>query len=349
MSVRRLIRRLIIATLVLALLLAAYALSFVAVFKLGRGMSLQSALVVFSRTTMIGFINIGVYLFCHHYVRWGERRKKALRYLLTAILSFGLSTLVDIILFRWTPRVNGDWHFVKELPSIILQASLNYMMVATVHEATILDYEKSKTLVENSELKAASMESAYQLLRQQTHPHFLFNALSMLKSLYKRDVSAGEAYLAHLVNFLRASLTNSQHKVSPLADEVGLCNDYIVMQKIRFGNALHCDIQVPDEVLRGGAVPSFALQLLLENAIKHNEITAYAPLLIKVYYKEGWIVAENSVRPKAHLDLPSRKGLANLEERYRLISNEPVLVNRDNGLFSVSIKVLSYEGDHHRG
>ncbi|TDW96382.1 histidine kinase [Dinghuibacter silviterrae] len=340
----------ILATLVLALLLATYALSFVAVFKLGRGAGVQSAIIVGVRTTIIGMINIGVFLFCQRYVRWSERKKRTLRYLATAVLSFCLSILTDWVFFTWTSRGStGNWHFYHEFPSIVLQASLNYMMVAAAHEVTILDYEKSKTLLENAELKAASMESAYQLLRQQTHPHFLFNALSMLKSLYKRDVPAGEAYLAHLVNFLRASLTNSQQKVSTVMDEIKLCNDYIVMQKIRFGNALHCDIQVPDEVMQTGAVPSFALQLLLENAIKHNEITAYAPLLIKVYYKDGWIVTENSIRPKAYIDVPSRKGLANLEERYRLISDERVLVGRENGLFSVSIKVLSYEDYHHRG
>lgn len=176
----------------------------------------------------------------------------------------------------------------------------------------------------------------------------VFNALSMLKSLYKSDVQAGEAYLSHLVNFLRASLGDCPSKVSSLSDEVKLCNNYLEMQKIRFDNALICTIDIPKDMLTQGAVPSFSIQSLIENAIKHNEVTETSPLVIKVHYKNGRIIIENNLQVRTHIDAPSGKGLVNLIERYRLLSEEEVIIRQDNNTFSVSIKVLNNEDSNHR-
>lgn len=335
--------------MIMAILLSWYAISIVAVFKLPGGQGGEgviTAIVVAVRSLLIGMINIAAFLFC--YRRFGassERNRQLMRLSISAGLSLVLFASLDPLIFGLSSRGHrlGHWNLFEQFPSILLQTSLNYLLVVAIHEITILNYENSKTLVENSELKAARAESAYLLLRQQTHPHFLFNALSMLRSLYKRDVTAGDAYLAHLVNFLRASLTDSKAKLSPVRDEIALCNDYIAMQQIRFDKALNCDIQIPDDVMRTMAVPAFSVQSLIENAIKHNEITDYAPLYIKIYYRDGRIITENNIQPKSFIDTPSRKGLANLRERYRLISDEKVVILQENGLFSVSIKVLPYE------
>ena len=344
MNLRLLVKRLLVASLILALALAGYAFSFVNVFELGKGDPLIASLLVAIRSFVIGLINIGGLVFAYrYYSRSSRRSQKIIRYLTSAGVSVVLFIALDPFIYVYTHRGYRPWHLAEQWASILLQTSLNYILITAFHEVVILNYENSATLIENSELKAARAESAYLLLRQQTHPHFLFNALSMMRSLYKRDVSAGDSYLTHLVNFLRASLTDSQAKLSPVKDEIALCNDYIAMQKIRFDSALNCEISVPEDVLRKGAVPAFSVQSLIENAIKHNEVTDYSPLFIKIYYEDGRLITENNVQPKSFIDTPSRKGLANLMERYRLISGEKVLIHQENGIFSVSIKVLQYE------
>lgn len=336
-----------------AIFLSGFAVSIITVFKLPGGEGGEgfvTAVVVAVRSFVIGMINIATFLFCYRrFSASSERNRQLMRLMMSAGVSLVIFSAVDPVLFFMSGRGHriGHWNLIEQMPSIVLQTTLNYLLVVAIQEIVILNYENSRTLIENSELKAARVESAYLLLRQQTHPHFLFNALSMMRSLYKRDVSAGDAYLAHLVNFLRASLTDSQARLSPVKDEIALCNDYIAMQKIRFDRALNCDIQIPDDVMRKMAVPAFSVQSLIENAIKHNEITDYSPLFIKIYYRDGRIITENNIQPKTFIDTPSRKGLANLRERYRLISDEKVVIHQENGLFSVSIKVLPYEDRNH--
>jgi LytS/YehU family sensor histidine kinase len=220
-------------------------------------------------------------------------------------------------------------------------------MVIFSQNVVILRNEKVNTDLENSRLKAANLESANLLLKQQIHPHFLFNALSMLKSLYKSDLKAGEAYLSHLVNFLRASLAEPQSRVARLFDEIRLCNEYLEMQKIRFEDALICNIDIPGSILLEGFIPSFSIQSLIENAIKHNEVTESSPLSIRVFYKDERIITENNLQIRNQIEAQSGKGLINLIERYRILSGDEVIIHQDEKTFSVSIKVLSNEGSNH--
>jgi LytS/YehU family sensor histidine kinase len=204
--------------------------------------------------------------------------------------------------------------------------------------------------MENARLKAAHLEATNLLLRQQMHPHFLFNALNILKSLYKSDTAAGEEYLLHLVNFLRASLADPETRLTPLAKEMRTCIDYLEMQRIRFDEALDYSLDIPADISANGYVPPFSLQSLLENAIKHNEVTEIAPLHIRVYYENGYLVTSNNLQirntPESHA---SGRGLINLAERYRIISGDELIVQKDHSHFSVGIKILQHEDRHHRG
>jgi len=237
---------------------------------------------------------------------------------------------------------------LEDLPSILLQALINNGLVIIVHNLVILRNEKMNAELENARLRTANLESTNLLLKQQIHPHFLFNALSMLKSLYKTNTRAGEEYLTHLVNFLRASLAEPQSRVSRLTDEIKFCNDYLEMQKIRFEDALNCSIHIPEQVLLKGSVPPFSIQSLIENAIKHNEVTEASPLTIRVYYDDDRITVENNLQPRTHVDSPSGKGLINLVERYKILSGEEVVIRQDSSTFSVTIKVLVNENSDHR-
>ncbi|BAV05537.1 Histidine kinase [Filimonas lacunae] len=340
-----LIRKLILASVITSFILSGYAFSFINVFKLGTSANYESVITVFIRTLLISGINIWTFL---RFTGHSEKKNQVLRLVVGFLLCIGLFMLTEPLAHRFYSHEKIPWQLSSAIPSILLQSLMQFPIISSIHEIVILEHEKTKARIENSLLKQSQLESANQLLRQQIHPHFLFNALSMMKSLYKKDVHAGEAYLTHLVSFMRASLTDSQHQVARLKDEVKLCEDYIIMQKIRFDNALHCQVSIPEAVQQSGAVPGFSLQSLIENAIKHNEATEYAPLRITVEYHDGWLTIENNLQLKPQLDTPSRKGLKNLIERYQLLSGDPVPMHQENGLFTVQIKVLPYEDYHHR-
>jgi LytS/YehU family sensor histidine kinase len=112
------------------------------------------------------------------------------------------------------------------------------------------------------------------------------------------------------------------------------------MQKIRFGNALICSISIEEATLESGFVPSFSIQPLLENAIKHNELTEEFPLHIMIKQDGDRIKVSNNLKLKHTSEASTGSGLANLSERYRILSNDELLIETNDTAFSVSIKVL---------
>jgi sensor histidine kinase YesM len=222
-------------------------------------------------------------------------------------------------------------------------------LVIILHDSVLLYEHKLYSDLELSRLKTANAEATNLLLKQQIHPHFLFNALNTLKALYRKDPTAGDTYIVHLANFLRASVYNYATKVSKLEDEVALLINYLEMQKIRFGTALDCTIDLPEQVMKDHFLPSFSLQPLLENAIKHNELTQHAPLIVHIFYLEGRIIVYNNLQKKSVKASSANHGLANLAERYMLWSGDEVLIKEDINTFSVSIKLLTNEHSNHRG
>ncbi|MBW8682965.1 sensor histidine kinase [Chitinophaga rhizophila] len=334
---------------VLAFISAASAVMFIVVFRLGKGAPWGIASLTGFRTLMQGFVNVAIIVWLRrYYPMQSGRQERAVRY----ILGYLFAVVTFVITLPLEGLINVSFITVpvwEKLPGILVQGIWVNSLVVVTHNLVILRFEKEHAELENSRLKAANLESANLLLKQQIHPHFLFNALSMLKSLYKTDVHAGEVYLSHLVNFLRASLAEPQSRVARLVDEIRLCEDYIEMQQIRFEDAMSCYIDIPGEVLSSGYVPSFSVQSLIENAIKHNEATDMSPLVIEVYYKDGRIWVENNLQVRKYIEVPSGKGLINLIERYRILSGDEVIISQDEHKFTVSIKVLSHEGSDHRG
>lgn len=336
-----LVKDLIRYSWMVALIIGAFAFVFVHIFNIGSPPSGFYSFFVAIRVFVQGLANVATIIMVQRLLPAAtEGRKKLIRYAvgyLFAFVFFLSSDPLEVFLSMPNP---GPWVLSQRLPSILLEAFIHNTLTIIVQNFVILRHEKANAVLENSRLSAANLQSANLLLKQQIHPHFLFNALSMLKSLYKTDVQAGEAYLSHLVNFLRASLADPQSRVSSLQEEIELCHDYLEMQKIRFEDALVCRIDIPESVRLRGSVPPFSVQSLIENAIKHNEVTEASPLDISVFYKDGRILVENNLQVRAYVDSHSGKGLINLMERYRILASEEVIITQDAKTFSVSIKVL---------
>lgn len=344
-----LVRELIRYCWILASISAASAIMFIIVFRLGNGAMSGVAFMTGFRSMIAGLANVWIFAMLRRHIPFQSPKQERITRYVAGYLLTGILFPLTIPLELYIDIAKSHFTFLQRLPGVLLQGFWMNSLVIVTHNLVILRFEKENIELENSRLKAANLESANLLLKQQIHPHFLFNALSMLKSLYKTDIQAGEAYLSHLVNFLRASLAEPQSRASRLSDEIKLCNDYLEMQKIRFEDALHCTIDLPEKVLSTGFVPAFSLQSLVENAIKHNEATEASPLHITMYYQEGRIITENNLQVRKHIDSQSGKGLINLVERYRILSGDEVIISQDLHTFSVSIKVLSNEGSDHRG
>ncbi len=290
---------------------------------------------------VISFLHIRVAVRLYIYRRHLSFKKRRLYlYIITYIAALAYSFLTIPVRNFLADSNWQEMTFHKRVVlNIITGIGLNTLIII-IHSLVNSYQARTEAEVENEKLKVANSEANNLLLRQQIHPHFLFNALNIVKSLYKTDVSAGDTYIVHLANFLRASLTNTSAKVVPLCDEITICNDYIAMQKIRFGNALHYNINISAAESAQGCVPSFSLQPLLENAIKHNTVTDEQPLTIDIYTEGKYVVVNNNLQRKTGPVPSTGNGLINLMKRYKLLSGDEVIIRENSTHFSVRLSIL---------
>lgn len=221
---------------------------------------------------------------------------------------------------------------------IISILAINTIILIIINSVS-LRHEKEIAEIEIKNLKVSNLEAQRQVLLQQLHPHFLFNALSTLKSLITENPEEGENYVVKLSEFLRYSVQAHAKEVVSLSEELRFTQDYIDVQKMRFGEALHCEIAIPDEVL-SKKIPVYALQTLIENAIKHNNFTEKKPLLINIGWEGNRLKVSNNKQAKQLIN-PSGTGLTNLNKRYQIVANKDIeIINQDNE-FIVFIHLLA--------
>ncbi len=124
-----------------------------------------------------------------------------------------------------------------------------------------------------------------------------------------------------------------------LKDELQLCNDYIDLQKIRFQEGLIYETDIEQSLLND-KIPFFALQSLLENALKHNSLDAAHPLKIRIEAKDEKVAVSNNIQEKFSLETNSQTGLNNLNERLKIHTGEPMIITKDKQFFKVQLKLI---------
>lgn len=298
-------------------------------------------------TLWIGYM--GVLLFTAQYKQ--GLLHKVIRYTVSYVLAAIVCMLIDLAVL-WlqkrgvlilAERRAMNWFFF-----MVMQSAVMNTIVVVFQNFIILQDTEARIRLENSYLKIANIEAANQLLKQQIHPHFLFNALNTLKSLIKKYPVLAEDYLVKLSDFLRASVSSNSTGVVRLEEEIKLCLDYLDMQKIRLGEALQFTLFVPKEKLQLNYVPAFSLQPLLENAIKHNMLTAETPLQINIVCLNSYIVISNNVQQKNSTEPSTGSGLANLAERYKILCGDDIVIQAGEEIFSVRIPLLNDANNNHR-
>ncbi|MBE9461996.1 sensor histidine kinase [Dyadobacter subterraneus] len=324
----------------LALLMSGIACLILLHEKRYREAVLYTVLTAFT-IALIGFVHVKVMVILSKQKDINPGKFKRFRFLSTYLASAVIYLIVwpaTISLFSTKPWIYDDWTLMAVFAagSIVINS-----VVLVLHDTILMHSQKMQLDLELTELKAAHTEAANLLLKQQIHPHFLFNALNTVKVLYNKNLDSGDTYLVHLAGFLRASIFNRAASILRLDQELMIFEDYLQMQKIRFGAALFCVIDLPEQSLQHYYLPSFSLQPLLENAIKHNELTEHAPLHVLVEQQKEWIVVSNNLQKKLIKTDSTNSGLANLSQRYKLMSGSEVIIEMTENKFSVSLKLLS--------
>ncbi len=192
---------------------------------------------------------------------------------------------------------------------------------------------------EIQELKLQNSEAQKFVLMQQLQPHFLFNALSNLKSLIKDNADDAEEYTIKLSEFLRYTIASHQSQLVTVKQELDFTMDYIALQKVRFGSAFSFDVNIPDHVLKY-QMPVLALQTLIENIFKHNYFTEKNPIYFTIDFVDNALLVWNK---KKSVKITNRHstGLENLQKRYELIMQKNIAINNSEDSFSVTLPLIA--------
>lgn len=190
--------------------------------------------------------------------------------------------------------------------------------------------------------KKQTAEAQFDALSKQLNPHFLFNSFNVLSSLVDQDPPTAQQFINRLSGVYRYLLKNQDNKLVKLKEEMRFLEAYIYLMKIRFQDSLVIKNQVSQEITDNYIAPS-TLQLLIENAIKHNEVSKTSPLTIDIYQSGSHLVVENSIKLKEQQIESSYVGLANIKNRYAFLSEENPLIIHSNGKFTVKVPLIEVE------
>jgi len=225
------------------------------------------------------------------------------------------------------------------LPSLKVVYSFLFLSIL-VGNMVLFFKNWKKATIQQEELKRAHLISQNESLRNQLQPHFLFNSLSSLTSLIRADPDAAEEFVHKLSDVYRYVLKIKDLDLVSLEQEEKFLDDYMYLQKIRFGSKLKLRRQTAD--LQGRMLLPLSLQMLVENAIKHNELSQDHPLEIQIGTTEGnRLVVRNQIRKKQSSEASPGIGLENLKKRIAVLSEEKLTIQEDQGIFEVSLPTFT--------
>lgn len=201
--------------------------------------------------------------------------------------------------------------------------------------------EREKNINRNNRIEKDKIQSQLQTLRNQINPHFLFNSFNTLISEIEDNPDKAVTYVEHLSDFYRNIVNNREKDLITLQEEIHILNDYCFIQQKRYGNALQIFNRVAETEKRKFLIVPLALQLLFENAVKHNAMSATMPLNIEMYIDDsGKLVVKNNIKEKLNAEKGTSMGLENIQKRYLLLTGKSIEVEKTGSHFIVKIPLL---------
>ncbi|HCX20526.1 MAG: histidine kinase [Flammeovirgaceae bacterium] len=243
--------------------------------------------------------------------------------------------------------VTTIWYYYGDPPSVTL-ARLGFenylvsilitLIISMFLHGRAFYLEWKEALYREEKLKVETLKTKFESLRNQVNPHFLFNSLNVLSGLVYEDQARAVEFIRKMSEVYRYVLDKRDQELVPLEDELKFFDNYAFLQQIRFGENLRVKVTRQGD----GMVPPVAMQLLLENAIKHNIVSEAKPLTVTVVIQNGEIKVSNNIQEKLSKD-STGIGLSNLRERYGYLSNKTVQINNDGKTFEVILPLLKID------
>lgn len=212
------------------------------------------------------------------------------------------------------------------------------VIIAIIFIKTV--YDRQTVRIENEILKNEKLLSKYESLKNQISPHFLFNSLTALRELVDQNQKDAKLYIGHLSSVLRYTLTSVESQSKSLQEELEIADSYFHLVKIRFGSNLRVETLI-DEKYINHRLPPLAIQTLLENAIKHNEISKKNPFTIKIETGDNQsLIVSNQIQERVSKEHSTGIGLSNLSKQYHYLAGNDINISNRNNEFRVELPLL---------
>lgn len=250
--------------------------------------------------------------------------------LYTATHFFNISKVNYLVKKEFTPLAKITGYLSQALFVILLNVGhFTYYSLKKWRESALrasnLEKEKSQVQFDN--------------LKNQLNPHFLFNSLTSLDSLIQDNPPLARDFLQQLSKVFRYVLKNKEKGLVSLETELTFIKHYVSLLKTRFGESLHVGYTIADDALDLQITP-VTLQILIENAIKHNIINENNPLTIHIKSEGDTLIIENNIQRKKQVETSNGQGLINLRTLYSFLSDRAIVINTDEDIFSVKIPLI---------
>ena len=278
--------------------------------------------------------------------------------LITLLISLALSILYTQVLHlvlhfidvfirtvqHATPESNAS-PFPPEVLNYIQRANNVFSVVIMLSAFYLMINVRAFQQLKDVQLKAERLEkeallSQFEALKDQLSPHFLFNSLSILTSMVHEDADLSEQYIKQLANVYRYILEQRDQQLVPLKTELAFIRAYTFLLQIRFENKFDVVITVSPSQQTQYQIAPLSLQLLVENAVKHNRMSVDEPLHVRIHTEDNWLIVENPWQPRDQPETSTGVGLRNIINRYALLTDQAIGYGRADESFVVKIPLL---------
>ena len=256
-----------------------------------------------------------------------------------------LIVISGIIYYVWLFEINIFYNIEKEEPWSVFKIDMLRAFGLTVVFAGLNQFfwissDKKKLELSMLALKKEVINSKYSSLKSQISPHFLFNSLNTLTSLIYEDRDLASDFVSGLASCYRYILDNKEQDLVTLDKEMQFLDSFIFMMKVRHNEAItiHTDI---DKRHLSKLIPTLSIQMLVENALKHNYYSKEKPIKIEIYIDQHRILITNNLKKRLDSQESTQLGLKNIKNRYAFYTKEEVIIENSNHTFKVSMPLLS--------
>lgn len=290
--------------------------------------------VVSTVLVSIGVVTVINWLQRHFPWQQSIWKRAILEILLTTLTAFGLITLLVLIFHLLRPKADLQSAMLTHL---VIAAVMNAALVA-ITEGIFFFRQWKQSTIETERFKKESIRAQFESLKNQVNPHFLFNSLNTLSHMIDTDTQQSKVFLDNLAQIYRYVLQHKDEEVVTLESELEFIRAFTQLLKHRHGDRVSFHFNISKENLKKG-IPPMTLQLLVENAVKHNIASRKKPLKVELFDKPGYLSVRNNLQLKKNV--PSTGiGLENVKKRYRFLVEQDINIHKTDHIFEVSIPLV---------